>query len=1213
MTTHSPVSAQTHQYFLQEAAELMQIMDEDLQNLRHDFHVQKVHNLMRAAHTLKGAAASVGLDAIKNATHSIEDVFKALCHQDAVISAEMEGLIFGAYECLQLLISAQHSGASGNDSYIVDRMANTVTQLQDLLGDRFGQEGYLPSSSELGFDMTQSIFETGVSPRLSELSDAITQGNAVSVTALLKTQSEIFVGLAESLELPGFGKIAQTVLDTLEQYPQQSLEIATIALENYTAAKELVLSGDRDQGGVPLASLLSFGLHKQKTEQKTEQNPEKKSEQEKEPIVIDTDWLLSPSDPNPWHDDFPTDPVSILEFNEDTDDETRLAPSTDSFIEPPLELPGRVPHSFSSTPVELANARWPENIWNILTRPIGVEKTDNTATKDAGQFIQYTIDYPLGHFSNDACEPIPYDSESTDPLEEESVLQVVAQFGDMDAFYITPAEVEPSPLDLEQLAVDQMEAEDLEPIELSAPDSEPLNISSADPAQFELELSDIEQLDLELVESDALSFSEDAADLLPPSFSQNVDGTDSENLSDLADLITAATEDSLDELALLEEEELEDKTDPVIAHFVKDIPAVESASPSVSASNPTGESETVNPAPSRIQPTIRMNVEHVEKLSQAMGELLTQQNRQTLYSEQLTTLVKQLLEQTNQQFGIESPQQKTAEAIEMYVQRSQQTIEKQKRLLANTRETLLEARMLPMDQVFQRFPSALQRLKSQHNKPANLVLEGCEVLVDKSISDKLFDPLLHLVRNAFDHGIEPVATRQQQNKPAIGTITLSAKQQGRYLTIQVKDDGRGIDLKAVQQKAIERQIITPAEAMRLSPAQTVNLLFEPGFSTVIAVNDLSGRGVGLDAVQACVRSLKGQITITHTPNAGTCFTLKIPASLTIAKLLICQTQTQTYALIADAIEHILIPTPSQLRTWDGGKTLTWQNEDQEHLIPVHSLSSILRYSEPIENNPVPSPTKSTINAPIILIRYKDSLTDNSLLGIEVDQLIGEQELVINALGDAIIPPSYVYGSSILPTGRLTLVLDGVILSRTVMSRRSTAGNIEIDITENTAAPVQTELKATDDPTPINSVLPLILTIDDSLTVRSALADVLQKNGYQTIQAKDGAEALQKLRQYPTIQSIICDLEMPGMNGFEFLRIRQQQPDLLTIPTIMLSSRSTAHHRLLTQTLGATDHLTKPFSPPHLLSALAKSLKSKSLESKSLKNNVLVSIGGSSHE
>ncbi|MEL7330499.1 MAG: ATP-binding protein, partial [Cyanobacteria bacterium J06559_1] len=434
--------------------------------------------------------------------------------------------------------------------------------------------------------------------------------------------------------------------------------------------------------------------------------------------------------------------------------------------------------------------------------------------------------------------------------------------------------------------------------------------------------------------------------------------------------------------------------------------------------------------------------------------------------------------------------------------------------------------------------------------------------VDKVIADKLYDPLLHLVRNAFDHGIESPEQRAQASKPPTGTITIAARQQGRHLVIQVKDDGQGINLDKVRSKAIENQLITAAEAAKLTPAQTVDLLFEAGFSTASEVDDLSGRGVGLDAVRAQVRSLQGWVTVTYEPGAGTCFTLQIPSSLTIAKLLLCQAEERIYALIADAIEHILIPVPEQLRAWEGGKTLTWQANEEEYLVPVNALSKVLNYASPMPNHrsiEARGDIKKSACEPIILLRHQ-----NALVGLEVDQLLGEQELVISSLGETIVPPPYLYGSSILPDGQLTLVLDGVMLAKIVLEQRAN-GNIDISLSEAAQGPTRIEPGKGE---PVFTKK-LILTVDDSITVRNSLAEALQKADYQVIQARDGAEAVQQLQRYPDVQAILCDIEMPGMNGFEFLKVRQQTPEIASIPTIMLTSRGGSKHRLLTKELGAT--------------------------------------------
>ena len=1041
MTTDLSVSDQTYQYFLQESAELLQTMEDELQDIRTDFSVQKVHNLMRAAHTLKGASASVGLDTVKKTTHSLEDVFKALCHQDTVISVEMEGLIFQGFDCLKLLMSAQLAEAKVDEADILDRMATVVTQLQQMLGDRFGQGGHLPTSSELGFDMTQSIFEVGVAQRIETLAEALESPDVEELTELLETHVEVFIGLAESLDLPGFGDIAKTTKVALEQSPSQVLEIASVALADYETAHAAVLAGDRIRGGSPSAELQRFcGSH-------------------------------------------------------------APAPSESNSGESTGQAAGSVK--------EGSKSNWAYQLWQLITHPIGTAEqiTEGKAT------------------------------------DKNSIQKKIASVA---------TEAKPSETDF-----------------LTNNTTETAKASANSP----------------------------------------------ESLPDLSSLLGLSSDDS-------SADTIDNPSQTLSPH---------------AATQPSVAKITSNNA------TIRIAVDQLDQLSQSIGELLTYQNRQVLYNEEVTALVKKLLnriaqqqQQLNrqrsrvltdqtlaapspsiqlQQTAAQSPlpsnatyshfdaieldqysdvqllaqsfleetvqQSENAEAIDLFIRKSGQAIEKQKRLLTNTRETLLSARMLPLEQVFQRFPAAVERLKAQHHKQVEVLIEGGDVLVDKVIAEKLYDPLLHLVRNAFDHGIEDPVSRQQQQKAATGQITIEARQQGRHLVISVKDDGQGLNLEIIRRKAVENQIITSEEAAALTPAQTVDLLFETGFSTASEVDDLSGRGVGLDAVKAQVRSLQGWVTVSHQPGEGTCFTLQIPSSLTIAKLLLCQAQGRVYALIADAIEHILIPNPSQVKTWDGGKTLTWQANDEEHLIPVNNLSQVLHYASPMPKHKFTesrSDLPATTANPVILLNHK-----NALVGIEVDQLMGEQELVISPLGKTIVPPDYLYGSSILPDGQLTLLLECVMLAK-IISEQRYKGTIDISLEEKGGTPAK---RNQNEPVFVKK---LILTVDDSITVRNSLADALQKADYQVIQAKDGAEALQQIERYPGIQAILCDIEMPGMNGFEFLKVRQQDQRIAAIPTVMLTSRAGDKHRLLTKTLGATDYLTKPYLTPQLLKTVADAIE-----------------------
>lgn len=1138
MTTDIQVSEQTHQYFLQEAAELLQTMDDELQEIREDFSVQKVHNLMRAAHTLKGASASVGLDNVKKTTHSLEDVFKALCHQDTVISVEMEGLIFQGYDCLKLLMSSQLAGAKVDEADILDRMASIVTQLQEMLGDRFGQGGHLPTSSELGFDMTQSIFEVGVTQRIESLEEALEAPDEEELVELLDTQVEVFIGLAESLDLPGFGEVANMTRKAIETNPDKVVEIAAVALANYKEAQAAVLGGDREQGGAPSPALLAFCGVSQSTAQAVK------------PAVV-------------------TNAI---------DQQPEKAINKKAIATPPAKT---ISHADEISPAKVGLLL---RLWKMLTRPIGTSSKGNSSAAKANQQKGSGTSESLSADPEPSAAPsnfIDYAAEGDEPAD------------------LALADLAPPELALMNLPASQA--------------SKSLAVASssllAAPEEMAA-LSDLGNIDLSAL-SDANSApakaSPDEATTLPD-LSAFLDDRDSTELGD-------ELSSELIETEALAPSSQSSQTSS-IARPIIELPTAPTRSPNSNA-------------------TIRMTVEHLDQLSQSMGELLTHQNRQALYNEQLAILIRKLLDriarqqkELNKQRGRSvgntqseslSPvaastqlsnlayahfdsleldqysdvqllaqsfleetvqQSESAEAIELFVARSGQELEKQKRLLANTRETLLEARMLPLEKVFQRFPSALERLQAQHNKPVNLVITGSDVLVDKIIADKLYDPMLHLVRNAFDHGVETPEARALQNKPEAGTITIEAIQQGRHLVINVKDDGKGLNLDVIRTKAVENQVITSAEAAALTDNQTVDLLFEAGFSTASEVDDLSGRGVGLDAVKAQVRSLQGWVTVSHNPGEGTTFTLQIPSSLTIAKLLLCQAQGRIYALIADAIEHILIPTTEQMRAWDGGKTLTWQANNEEHLVPVNALADVLHYASPMPSHRLietRSDIKAAAHNPVILLHHQ-----SALVGLEVDQLLGEQELVISSLGETIVPPPYLYGSSILPDGQLTLVLDGVMLAKMVLDQRN-QGSIDISVDG------PTRVKPKNEPVFVKK---LILTVDDSITVRNTLAEALQKADYQVIQARDGAEALQQLERYPGVEAILCDIEMPGMNGFEFLKVRQQTPKIAAIPTIMLTSRAGTKHRLLTKELGATTYLTKPYLTPQLLKTLSEAIEDK---------------------
>ena len=381
----------------------------------------------------------------------------------------------------------------------------------------------------------------------------------------------------------------------------------------------------------------------------------------------------------------------------------------------------------------------------------------------------------------------------------------------------------------------------------------------------------------------------------------------------------------------------------------------------------------------------------------------------------------------------------------------------------------------------------------------------------------------------------------------------------------------------IRQRAIEL-LFSPERVNTLNEAQLTDLLFEPGFSTAAEVNDLSGRGIGLDVVRAQLQALQGAIAVDSEPYKGTTFILQIPLSLSIAKLLICQSGNHIYALFTDAIVSILIPQAHQIRAWEGGKVLRWSqgldnpsttaaselarfsNKAQtiERLVPIHPLGQVLDYfssPSPLTFQAQPSFSHKEKARPVILIRCEDTL-----IGLEVDQLMGEQELVIRPLGSTILPPSYIYGGSILADGRLTLVLDVAALSQYILAQQ-TDSSIEDDFVSSTAHILSSRPEQRLLPPQNRAALPappavdvtarpsnVVLLVDDSITLRQTLSLTLQKAGYQVLQAKDGYEAIEQLGTHPMIELVICDIEMPRMNGFEFLKYRQQDSTLLMVIT-----------------------------------------------------------------
>jgi two-component system, chemotaxis family, sensor histidine kinase and response regulator PixL len=446
-------------------------------------------------------------------------------------------------------------------------------------------------------------------------------------------------------------------------------------------------------------------------------------------------------------------------------------------------------------------------------------------------------------------------------------------------------------------------------------------------------------------------------------------------------------------------------------------------------------------------------------------------------------------------------------------------------------------------------------------------LSGNTTLVDKSMLERLYDPLVHLVRNAFDHGIEPIEQRAELAKSAEATIDIRAYHRGSQIYIEVQDDGRGIDCDRVLKKALSKGLVTPEAAAKLDKEGIYELLFAPGFSTVDIISELSGRGVGLDTVLSQIKLLKGSLSIASELGKGTTFTIRLPLTLTITKLLVFSVAGRLMSVPVDSLRAIVAAPIEQIQTLKNGQFYHWQ----EQFIPLYpqtifSKHYTLTHQLQEQPNALTLPTKGKVTLLMLA-------GENQTIALPVETILYERELAIKPFSNAVTPPPYLYGCTLLGDGSLVPVLDAQIL---ISAKQG-------EIVTRRAAIVP--------PKPVVDVNnATILVVDDSLTTRQTLAAVLQKAGYRVLQAKDGREGIEQLAQHAEIQAVFCDIEMPRMNGFEFLNSCRQEYAKEILPVTMLSSRSNEKHRQVARYMGANEYLTKPFLEPELLEVLNNLLR-----------------------
>ena len=463
------------------------------------------------------------------------------------------------------------------------------------------------------------------------------------------------------------------------------------------------------------------------------------------------------------------------------------------------------------------------------------------------------------------------------------------------------------------------------------------------------------------------------------------------------------------------------------------------------------------------------------------------------------------------------------------------------RLTAALRKEITRARMVPIGRLFTRVAQQVREAARATGKTVTLTLRGESAEVDNSVIEQVADPLLHLIQNAIGHGIEPAAERERLGKSAQGRLSLSASQAGGFILVEVEDDGRGIDAELLRRRAVEQGLLPAAEAAALSDRDALNLIFVTGFSTAAAVTRTSGRGVGLDVVRTNVSRLNGEIHVETEPGRMTRFVLKLPLTVAIADALMVRCGPETLAFPLTAVSVMRPVAPSEIMGSGGRESIRLD----DRVIDLVRLDRVLGLRA----------TPPASRLPVVVLRG-----GGKPFGVIVDELLGKEEIVIKNLGVLLEGAGPFSGATISGEGRVILLLDPTLL-------RDAAAKAPAAIS---TASTHEEEPAADDVDERRR----ILLVDDSVSIRKFVGQMLEKAGFDVLTAVDGQDAIQQLTEQ-RVDAVITDLEMPRMNGYALIEDLRRRSATRDVPVIVLTTRAGAKHVSLARRLGVRHYVAKP--------------------------------------
>lgn len=565
-------------------------------------------------------------------------------------------------------------------------------------------------------------------------------------------------------------------------------------------------------------------------------------------------------------------------------------------------------------------------------------------------------------------------------------------------------------------------------------------------------------------------------------------------------------------------------------------PAPVTPKPALAAKKPLGAKKDDGAVATAVEQTVRVDVKRLDHLMRLIGELVLGKNR-------LINIYDEVEERYDG---------------EQFLEELNQVVSSVSLVTTDLQLAVMKTRMLPVSKVFNKFPRMVRDLSRDMGKSIELVISGEETELDKSIVEEIGDPLVHMIRNSCDHGVEGKEERLAAGKSETGKVELKAYNEGNHIVIEITDDGKGLDAEMLKQKALEKGIINEREADTMTNKEAYGLIFKAGFSTAKVVTNVSGRGVGMDVVKTNIEKLNGIIDVESELGQGTVFKLKIPLTLAIIQALIVGVQEEYYAIPLSSVVETVRINQDEVYMVEGRSVLRLRDE----ILTLVRLSDIFKVDTVIKNS-------SEFYVVVI------GLAENKI-GVIVDYLVGQEEVVIKSLGYYLKGTEGIAGATVRGDGKITLIVDVGGMMHMAKSVKGTVSSLQDDASE-----------ATEKTKPSDYI---VLAVDDSQVDRTIIKKYLGPLGVTILEAKDGLEALDIIKNGDKyIDAVLVDIEMPRMDGYTLANEIRKYNKFKNLPLIAVTSRSSKGDRMRGVESGMTEYITKPYSAEYLVNVVKRNI------------------------